>query len=101
MWMNRMANRTVWKFATLSCAAAILVLTLPAAAADLAVLRHGFTISHDRRLVIGDKTRLFLSADDSSFTDVATDEITGYEKDLTLPATLRSKPASLPKTSGA
>jgi soluble lytic murein transglycosylase-like protein len=95
-----MANRTVWKFATLSCAAAILVLTLPAAAADLAVLRNGFTISHDHRRVIGDKTRLFLSADDSSFTDVATDEIAGYEKDLTLPATLRSKPASLPKTSG-
>lgn len=81
-----MALRTVWKFATVSCAAGILVLTLPAEAADLAVLRNGFTISHDHRLVVGDKTRLFLSSDDSNFTDVSTDEISGFEKDLTLPA---------------
>ena len=68
------------------CAIAILAftisaLTLPAAAADLATLRNGFTIRHDHRVVMGDTTRLFLSADESSFTDVATAEITGYEKD--------------------
>lgn len=33
---------------------------------------------------MGANTRLFFSADDSSFTDVPTDEITGYEKDFSL-----------------
>jgi hypothetical protein len=54
----------------------------------LAILRNGFSIRHEHRLVMGTNTRLFLAADDSSFTDVPTDEITGYEKDLTLPAPL-------------
>jgi soluble lytic murein transglycosylase-like protein len=35
---------------------------------------------------MGTTTRLFLAADDSSFTDVPTADITGYEKDLSLPA---------------
>ena len=87
-----------WRFATTFGAAAILLLALPAAAADLAILRNGFTISHDHRRVVGDKTRLFLSTDDSSFTDVATDEITGFEKDLSLPAQLKPA-ASLPISS--
>jgi hypothetical protein len=51
----------------------------------LAVLRNGFSIRHEHRLVVGTNTRLFLSTDDSSFTDVPTAEITGYEKDLSLP----------------
>lgn len=84
-----MANKTACKFVTTFGAAAILWLSLPAAAADLAVLRNGFTISHDHRRVVGDKTRLFLSTDDSSFTDVSTDEISGFEKDLSLPAPLQ------------
>jgi soluble lytic murein transglycosylase-like protein len=96
--MNRMANRRDRKFSGLSHALAILALSLPVAARDLAVLRNGFTIAHDHRLVIGDKTRLFLSADDSNFTDVSTAEIMGYEKDLTLPAALESKPISPSKT---
>jgi hypothetical protein len=35
---------------------------------------------------MGTTTRLFLGTDDSSFTDVPTAEITGYEKDLTSPS---------------
>jgi len=53
----------------------------PAWAADLAVLRNGFTIRHDHHKEFGDTTRLFLSVDDSDFTDVPTAEIAGYEKD--------------------
>ena len=48
---------------------------------------------------MGTTTRLFLSADDSSFTDVPTAEITGYEKDLTLPTPADSQ-ASIPAPSG-
>jgi soluble lytic murein transglycosylase-like protein len=71
---------------------AIALLTCPAKATELAVLRNGFSIRHEHRLVMGTTTRLFLGADDSSFTDVPTAEITGYEKDLTspLPVTLGS-----------
>lgn len=81
--MNRTGYKPGWVFSALLWAFALLVLVKAAGAADLAVLRNGFTIRHDHRIVIGATTRLFLSADDSSFTDVATEEITGYEKDLT------------------
>jgi len=57
----------------------------PATAADLAILRNGFTIRHEHRQIIGATTRLYLTDDDSSFTDVPTEEITSYEKDLSPP----------------
>jgi hypothetical protein len=72
-------------FSAIVCAVAIVLLARSAAAADLAVLRNGFTIRHDHHLAMGDTTRLFLSSDESSFTDVSTAEINGYEKDLSLP----------------
>jgi soluble lytic murein transglycosylase-like protein len=65
--------------------AAVCLLSHVAHAAEIATLRNGFSIRHERHLVMGDTTRLYLSADDSSFTDVPTAEITGFEKDLTLP----------------
>ena len=62
------------------CGALLVIVALtglPCAAhgADLAVLRNGFTIRHDRRQVIGNTTRLFTAADESSFVDVPSDEI--------------------------
>jgi hypothetical protein len=69
---------------TLLVAAAIVV-SVPASAAELAILRNGFNLRHEHHLVMGDTTRLFFTADDSSFTDVPTSEITGFEKDLALP----------------
>src|SRR5258708_5474780 len=56
-----------------------------ATAADLALLRNGFTIRHERRQVVGENTRLFLASGDSSYVDVPTAEIEGFEKDLSLP----------------
>ena len=89
--------------AALLCAAAVLSLVVPASATDIAVLRNGFTIRHDHRIVMGEKTRLFTSSDDSSFTDVATAEITSIEKDLTPPPTPAPSavPASFPATAPA
>src|ERR1700704_4664465 len=72
------------------CTVAVASLVCRATAAELAVLRNGFSIRHEHRLVMGATTRLYLGADDSSFTDVPTDEITGYEKDLSLPLPLPS-----------
>src|ERR1700674_611789 len=84
--------------ATFLCAIAVALLARPANAAELAILRNGFSIRHEHRLVMGTNTRLFLAADDSSFTDVPTEEITGYEKDLSLPLPL---PAPAPADSPA
>jgi len=70
-----------------------------AAAADLALLRNGFTIRHDHRQILGDTTRLFLEGKDSGYIDVPTAEIQGFEKDLSLPpvrevSPTQSRPAS-------
>jgi len=65
---------------------AVASLARPAAAAELALLRNGFTIRHEHRLAMGTTTRLFFAADDSSYTDVPTEEITGYQEDLSSPA---------------
>ena len=72
--------------ATFLCAVALILPARPATAAELAILRNGFNIRHEHRLVMGATTRLYLTADDSSFTELPTDEIAGYEKDLSLPA---------------
>jgi len=73
------------KIAVCFCVASVGLLALPATAADLAILTNGFSIRHDHHQVIGATTRLYLSADSSSFTDVPTADITGYEKDLSPP----------------
>ena len=41
------------------------LLTLPCFAGDVAVLKNGFTITHERREVIGDITRLYVNPDGS------------------------------------
>ncbi len=78
-----------WK-ATVFWAVALVLLARPAAAAELALLRNGFSIRHEHHLVMGTTTRLYFAADDSSFTDVPTEDITGYEKDLSVSSSLLS-----------
>src|SRR6266446_5769262 len=57
----------------------IALMALPCPAADSAVLRNGFSIRHERRQVIGTITRLYVSADNSSFVDIPTAEIDHFE----------------------
>src|ERR1035441_5044737 len=64
------APRSLAKAAAVLCAVTVVLLARPATAAELATLRNGFTIRHEHRLVMGTTTRLYLAADDSSFTDV-------------------------------
>jgi soluble lytic murein transglycosylase-like protein len=52
-----------------------------ASATDVATLRNGFTIRHESRAPLGETTRLFLTADGSSFVDVPTGEIVQIERD--------------------
>ncbi len=86
------------RWAIAASALGLALLPCFAAAADLAVLRNGFTIRHERRQVVGENTRLFTAGGDSSYIDVPTAEIEGFEKDLTVP-----KPAEIPppKTTAA
>lgn len=73
---------------TVVCAVALF--TLPASAADLARLRNGFTIRHEHRAAVGENTRLFLSVDDTSYIDVPTAEIEGFERDSDPPRNANS-----------
>ncbi len=88
------ADATLSSFPTWRLAAVVFIvisamalLAHPATAAELAILRNGYSIRHEHHMVMGTTTRLYLAADDSSFTDVPTEEITGFEKELLLPET--------------
>ncbi len=64
-------------------AAAFVLLSLGASAADLAQLRNGFAIRHERREAIGSFTRLYLGPETTGYVDVATADIVGFEHDDT------------------
>ena len=56
------------------------LLALPCFAGQVAVLKNGFSIQHERHQVVGDTTRLYLSADGASFVDVPTADIEHFEQ---------------------
>jgi len=63
-------------------------------AAEMANLRNGFSIRHERHEVQGETTRLYLADGESGYVDVATAEIESFE-----PAPAESDPmGSAPKT---
>jgi hypothetical protein len=64
-----------------------------AQAADLAILRNGNSIRHERREVLGTVTRLYLSDVGSGYIEIPTDQIERFEHDYDPPAT-----SPLPKT---
>jgi hypothetical protein len=53
---------------------------LPCFAGEVAVLKNGFTIQHERREVVGEVTRLYVTADGASYVDVPTSDIDHYEE---------------------
>jgi soluble lytic murein transglycosylase-like protein len=57
----------------------IALMAIPCLAADSAVLRNGFSIRHEHRQIIGIITRLYTTADNSSFVDIPTAEIDHFE----------------------
>ncbi|HEX6821443.1 MAG TPA: lytic transglycosylase domain-containing protein [Candidatus Sulfotelmatobacter sp.] len=82
-----------------------MLMALPCFAGEVAVLKNGFSIVHERREVIGDLTRLYISADGSNFVDVPTDDIEHFElapdepPSAALPASV-SRLSSAPKPAG-
>ena len=63
----------------------LILAAVSAPAADLAVLRNGFTIRHERREVLNQVTRLYIDANGSGFVDVPTQDIVSFEKDTSPP----------------
>jgi soluble lytic murein transglycosylase-like protein len=64
----------------ITVAASMLVLGATSFASDLAILRNGFSIPHERHEQIGTVTRLYLTLDGSNYADVPTAEIVRFEK---------------------
>ena len=58
---------------------ALMMAALPCFAGEVAVLKNGFAIKHERREIVGDLTRLYVSVDGSSFVDVPTADIEHFE----------------------
>lgn len=86
--------------------AIIALASLPCFAGEVAVLKNGFSIRHERREVVGDVTRLYVNADGSSFVDVPTAEIEHFEVAAEepaagLPASASRIPASRFAASGS
>ena len=67
----------------LAAVVAVLLAAITASASQVAVLRNGFTIRHESRDSIGSITRLYTSADKSSYVDIPTEQIQRFEVDLT------------------
>src|SRR5579864_5650262 len=63
----------------LALATILVFAALPCLADEIAVLKNGFSITHHRREIVGDLTRLYITADGASFIDVPTADIEHYE----------------------
>jgi hypothetical protein len=77
----------------LALALGLSLFALPALGADLAILRNGFSIRHERRELVGGVTRLYMGNDKAGFVDIPTVEIDHYEQDLTPAPTPPAPPA--------
>ena len=67
-------------------AACYLLAAIPLLASDVAILRNGFSIVHQRRATLGSVVRLYTGSDAASYVDIPADQIDHFEKDLTPPA---------------
>lgn len=85
--------RLMRKFVTI---AAVALAATSLHARENAVLRSGFTISHDHHQQIGKITRLFLSTTEEEYVDVETEKIVSFEPDETPVAA----PVPLPQFTG-
>jgi soluble lytic murein transglycosylase-like protein len=69
------------KFKFVMFAALLALSGLSASAREIAVLRNGYTIRHERREVLGEMTRLYLAETQDNFVDVPTTDIASFEKE--------------------
>src|SRR5713101_5746211 len=85
------------KFAFQSTLALVVIsASVGASGADLAILRNGNSIRHERRQVVGQVTRLYLSDTASGYIEIPTDQIERFEKDTAPdPLPVKAQPAVL------
>jgi hypothetical protein len=74
-------------------ATAVLLASIPAAAAEMAVLRNGYSIRHDSHEAVGGVTRLHTG---SGYVDIPTDQIVSFEQDDSTPALASTNDAAVP-----
>jgi len=87
----------VWSYRLRVAIVAILAMTaLPCFASDVAVLKNGFSIWHERREVVGEVTRLYVTTDGSSYVDVPTADIDHFEAAPDLGASVPASGSGLP-----
>ena len=83
-------------------ATALLLTSLPASAAEMALLRNGFSIRHERHEPRQAMTRLYFTESQDNFVDIPSTEIVGYETieaptiPVAAPAALVAAPAPAP-----
>ncbi len=65
---------------------------LSCSASEVAYLQNGFSIRHERHVVLGSVTRLYLDDSGKSYVDVPTDQIVRFEVDNSAPAVVVSAP---------
>lgn len=87
---------TMQKLLATACAATLIT---SLHARDTAVLRNGFTISHDHHKQLGSTTRLFLSPSEEEYVDTPTENIVSFEKEIDPPAA--ASPAATPSVAAA
>lgn len=81
------------KFA-LQSAVAVIAAAACAFGADLAILRNGNSIRHERRQVVGAVTRLYMGDSANGYIEIPTDQIERFEKDTAPdPAPMKPQPA--------
>jgi soluble lytic murein transglycosylase-like protein len=68
-----------FRFSRLLAICLLAAMAIPCLAGDVAVLKNGFSIRHERREVVGEVTRLYVTSDGSSFVDVPTADIEHFE----------------------
>jgi soluble lytic murein transglycosylase-like protein len=84
--------------------AVVMLTSVSATAADLAILRNGNSIRHERRQIVGAVTRLYLSDSGSGYIEIPTDQIERFEQDTALAAApsiaiAKTEAKAAPKTS--
>ncbi len=61
---------------------ALMAVSIPGLGSDVAVLRNGFSIRHERREAQGSVIRLYMGAGESEYVDVPSSEIDHFEPDV-------------------
>jgi hypothetical protein len=81
---------------SLQFAVLLLAASSVSGAADLAILRNGNSIRHERRQIVGAVTRLYLSDTASGYIEIPTDQIEKFEHDTAPPPVKPRPPVAQP-----